>query len=79
MTSPFSIPNDPRRDSVNRMIKALMKHRSVLQRRNKPLPKLTSHGNPIYPTQAEKDLEAKNWARLNTINNLIAKLEAIAY
>jgi len=79
MTSPFSIPNDPRRDSVNRMIKALMKHRDVVLRSNKPLPKFTSHGNPIYPTQEEKDLAAKNWARLNTINNLIAKLEAIAY
>ena len=67
--SPFACPNDTRKDPVNRMIHKLLAKRDSMLKGCDCLPKLTSHGNPIYPTKAEIARETKKYANIRSINN----------
>ncbi len=78
-TSPFSIPNDSRKAPVNRMIRKLLALRDKALRSSKHLPQFTSHGNPIFISEADQNAELQKYANIRELDKLISQLEQIAY
>lgn len=78
-TSPFSDPNDARKAPVNRMIRKLLALRSKALRSSQSMSKFTSHGNPIFISEADQKAELQKYANIREIDKLIKQLEQIAY
>jgi len=77
--NPFSDPNDSRKAPVNRMIRKLLALRAKALRSSQALPKITSHGNPIFISEDDQKAELKKYANIRVIDNMITQLEQIAY
>ncbi len=75
--STFSNPNDPRKDPVNRMIHKLLALKARTLRGSRSMAKFTSHGNPVYISDGDRERELRKYASIRVIDSLIAKLEQI--
>lgn len=73
----FSDPKDVNKDPVNRMIHKLLDLKDKTLREMRPASRRTSHGNVLTPSRAELEIEAKSYAKLKAIRNLISKLEKV--